>query len=494
MLHFQNHRLPDSAERYLVRFARDHSPAGIKNERAPLAHFFRYLAQFKIPMDRLNHSNHNDFDEDLARHNLARCTRMQYLAAVNRFLRWLEDERELPAGTAQLMFPNYQNHQVKAKLIELPEQAKRFLEVLLHSNKPNTVAGYRSCLRRFYYLRSQDRVRRNPYDIARSDIESFLVYSHKLGNAPSMRSDRLIQLRRYLDWLYEHSKLKTHPDELIKAEDFPRPERLLPKPFEPATDLEIQKRLEARGDIDALGVLLMRRCGLRVGELRNLTIDCVQEDLNGNVFIKVPLGKLNNERIVPLDPKTVEVVERIKRHHAYRPEVPGGTVYLISGKLGKRRGTSHLGETLRDVCRDLHVPGKLRLHRLRHSFATSLLSAGLPLQFLKALLGHNDIRMTLGYAAVTQDALRSEYFTALSKVHARYETASFPLRAPDLRQGVLRGFYDTTHAIKKYSKEHQVSDPDRVRRLIYRLNMLRHEFSVALNLPQPTENTGSDEG
>lgn len=358
MPHFQNHRLPEPAERYLARFARDHSQNSIKNERAPLAHFHRYLAQFKIPMERLNETHTRDFDEDMARHNLARCTRMQNMACVNRFLRWLEDEQLLPIGIAQKMFPHYQIHQVKAKLIELPDEAKRFLEVLLASNKPNTVAGYRSCLRGFYYMRKENGIDRRPYDINRADIEAFIIYNYKREIKPNSRADRIIQVRRYMDWLYEHKKLKTHPDELITLKDFPQREKTLPKPFQPVTDIEIQKRLETRGDIDALGVLLMRRCGLRVSELRNLTIDCAQEDLNGNQFLKVPLGKLNNERLIPLDPKTVEIVERIKRHHSYRPEAPGPTVYLISNKSGKRRAKTHLSEVLHDVCRDIHIPGK----------------------------------------------------------------------------------------------------------------------------------------
>ena len=74
----------------------------------------------------------------------------------------------------------------------------------------------------------------------------------------------------------------------------------------------------------------MRRCGLRVGELRDLTIDCVSEDLNGHWFLKIPLGKLNNERIFPLDPDTVEIVEKIKRHHSLRPEPGTNNKYLIS--------------------------------------------------------------------------------------------------------------------------------------------------------------------
>ena len=75
--------------------------------RAALSHFYRYLAQFKLSMDRLDESHARDFDEDLVRHNLKRATRKGHLGHINIFLRWLEDQGELPAGTAHRIFPNY---------------------------------------------------------------------------------------------------------------------------------------------------------------------------------------------------------------------------------------------------------------------------------------------------------------------------------------------------------------------------------------------------
>jgi integrase len=56
----------------------------------------------------------------------------------------------------------------------------------------------------------------------------------------------------------------------------------------------------------------MRRAGLRVGELRRLERDCVRDDHNGRHFLKVPLGKLNTERLVPLDAASLEIVTKLQ--------------------------------------------------------------------------------------------------------------------------------------------------------------------------------------
>ena len=93
--------------------------------------------------------------------------------------------------------------------------------------------------------------------------------------------------------------------------------------------------------------------------------------------------------------------------------------------------------------------------------------------------------MTLSYAAVTQESVRREYFTALTKLHSRYDVAAYPLKAPDLRTGVNRAFYDVQASVKKFVKEHGNPDSRKLTRLCYRLMSLRHEFSTLLRLETP---------
>jgi integrase len=62
-------------------------------------------------------------------------------------------------------------------------------------------------------------------------------------------------------------------------------------------------------------------------------------------------------------------------------------------------------------------------HRLRHTFATSMLAGGVSLPALMKLLGHRDYRMTLRYAAVTIETVTVEYASALEHVERRYDLA-----------------------------------------------------------------------
>jgi site-specific recombinase XerD len=479
MLHFRSKPLPELAESFLKELlASGRGKNTISMYRAALHHFHRFLAQQRITIQGFDEKMLLEYDEDLQRHNLKLVTRRASIGQLHIYLRWLESRGEIQLGLSKRLFPKYRADVVKGQQAELPELALRFLSVLAATNKKNTVNGYQSGLRSFYRLH-QMRTHRS-YEITRRDIEDLAIHLKDRGMAANERFMRMIQLRRYLEWLHEHGKIKTPPDFLVRQTDLPKREERLPRPFPVNVDMEVQRRLDENGSIDYLGILLMRRCGLRVGELRDLTLDCITTDFNENWFLKVPLGKLNNERIIPLDPKTVEVVKRIQAFHSGRTEPGSAQKYLISNPSGRRRSQTHFGGVLREVTLNMAIPGAVNLHRLRHSFATSLLSAGLSITTLKKLLGHRDIRMTLNYAAVTQETIRNEYFGALSKIQSKYEVAAYPLKLPDLREGMNRGFYDAQKYAKKIAGDRAEIDQDKLKRLCGRMMALRQELSDLL--------------
>ena len=192
----------------------------------------------------------------------------------------------------------------------------------------------------------------------------------------------------------------------------------------------------------------MRKTGLRIGELTSLEKNCLRSDHLGNQFLKVPLGKLDTERLVPLEESTVAIIHKLRGSD----EETARKTFLIEIETGKKTDYWNYTAVLKEACKGLETNGKIVSHRLRHTFATSLLAAGMSLVSLMKLLGHNDYRMTLRYAEITQETVTKEYFEAVSRLEHRYADLlnnTVESQEPDL----FKMLNDAVHLIQKLSAD-----------------------------------------
>ncbi len=64
-----------------------------------------------------------------------------------------------------------------------------------------------------------------------------------------------------------------------------------------------------------------------------------------------------------------------------------------------------------------------RARNNRHTFATQLLNAGVPLEVLKELMGHHSIQITLRYTQLYDATKRRQYEQAMTKIAKRQATS-----------------------------------------------------------------------
>jgi site-specific recombinase XerD len=353
----------------------------------------------------------------------------------------------------------------------IPDCAKEFIDTLRPVLKKNTCAGYVVDLRDLHAWLDARKIAL--HDVDRRAAERWLGSLADRGLAPVTRNYRILHARAYLRWLAERGDFDRNPDELLRAEDLPKIPSYLPRPFPPEVDIELQRRFRSNDNVYGQALFLMRRSGMRIGELVRLEPRCLDEDLRENVFIKVPLGKLDNERLVPLDSEAREVAEHLLRL------CPDHATFLIEPNLGRDTVIKKLRETLADAAKGLDIPGPVVSHRLRHTYATQLLNAGMSLVGVMKLLGHRSLRMTMRYAAVTQETVVNDYFKAMSKISARYEIPKHALErsladSPDPDR-MLRD-------VISYLRNAAPADPN-ASRLITRIHKLRYEIAHLENQP-----------
>lgn len=287
-----------------------------------------------------------------------------------------------------------------------------FIATLRPTRSEGTCRTYTIQLRCFHLWLKQNRVQL--IELRRKNIIRWLIYLNKKGLSVGTRNNQIVTVRIYLRYLYEQGLIRIHADELIRRTDLPKLPVYLPRPLAPEIDRQLQNRLLKSKNPLHKALLLSRRTGLRISELMALDFDCIRTDFQGHSFLKVPLGKLNNERLVPLDNATIELVETL-RNKGHKPRQ-----WLLVTPTGKKTRYQQYLCALRDVCQGLNIADKMTIHRLRHTYATSLLSAGMSLTSVMKLLGHRDYRMTLRYAEITQEAVGKQYFEALIEIEKRY--------------------------------------------------------------------------
>jgi hypothetical protein len=136
----------------------------------------------------------------------------------------------------------------------------------------------------------------------------------------------------------------------------------------------------------------------------------------------VPLGKLDTERMVPLDDETVDLLDRIAATRSPGRPIPhprtGRPADFLLTHHGRRLSQNAVRAELARAAEAAAI-GHITPHALRHTYATALVNAGVSLQALMALLGHVSAEMSLRYARLFDTTVRAEYERALALAKTR---------------------------------------------------------------------------
>jgi Phage integrase family len=151
---------------------------------------------------------------------------------------------------------------------------------------------------------------------------------------------------------------------------------------------------------------------MRAGELAGLDAGAVVQ-IGAGHWLRIPLGKLRNDRYVPLHPELTDLLaawtavslEHIRRHKRLVADHRGLLDRHLTGRIAARAG------------RAAGVPG-VHPHRLRHTPATQAINRGLRLEAIAALPGRQKTEMTLIYARIANRVAADEYAQVSAKIDA----------------------------------------------------------------------------
>jgi integrase len=261
-------------------------------------------------------------------------------------------------------------------------------------------------------------------DIGRAHIEAFKL---KLANdvtfttgqplATNTIRQRLRLLKVFFDRIIEWD-LDDAPrrNPIIHGDVPPRPEPL-PKSLDDAEMAKFMHQTDIEPDpFRKLCVLLLARTGMRVGELTNLSANPVVK-IGEHHWLHVPVGKLRNDRYVPLHPELVELIARWQADNTDRIATTGRLLTDRVSAVDRHR----VSRMVRRIAKRAGI-GHVHPHQLRHTLATQAINRGMRLEAVAALLGHKNLEMTLVYARIADRTVADEYFDVATKIDHLYSS------------------------------------------------------------------------
>jgi site-specific recombinase XerD len=233
--------------------------------------------------------------------------------------------------------------------------------------------------------------------------------------------DHLLQKRRTPKTITCHLQtIRLFFDYLINEEEIPisnpvtRISIRLPKPLpRHLKDDQVTRLLTIIRDVrDKAMFMLMLRCGLRVQEVADLTVDAVDYQRK-QIFVS--RGKGSKDRLVYVseDARSALFAYLSKR------STKGKRLFLVQKGPMKGKPLSVRGIQKRMEYYARKSKLNVSCHRLRHTMATQLLNADADLATIQDLLGHGQITTTQRYCWVANLKVQRDYYKAMEVVLQR---------------------------------------------------------------------------
>lgn len=244
-------------------------------------------------------------------------------------------------------------------------------------------------------------------DIRQADLDSWLT---RTPAAAGTVGRRVATFRRFFRWASRQSLCQINP----MSERSPlRGRRRLPRPIrEQGEQRALDAAIGATPQPYRLIFTLLRETGMRVGEVLELRWGDVTMD-SGREALRVREAKNGVERAVVLGPTaTPRSLRGLRAARRAQGRTPADYELLFQSNRGTGVSYDALHYQWAKLCVaaglvDATGGPRYTPHQLRHTRGSELLAQGQRIEIVQRVLGHRDIRSTLGYAELQQAQVRA---------------------------------------------------------------------------------------
>jgi integrase len=287
------------------------------------------------------------------------------------------------------------DQKIEAEQMTFAQLAKRYGDIKhipAEYQGDRKIAGLRALASAKHWLKRlvEHFGKRRIHSITHSEVEGYKLKMLREGKAISTANRELEVLRAVFNFAKRESWLDKSP--------FERGTPLISKADETKRDRVLSRDEESRLLATCIGrrahlyplIIAAIDTGMRKGEL--LTLRWTDVGLPSRLIrLRAFNTKTAKARTVPISDRLAIELEKLWQ----RCDDADSLVFGI---------VDNVKNGFRSACKAAGIEG-LRFHDLRHTYATRLASAGLPLNELAGLLGHTQIETTLRYANTTNESI-----------------------------------------------------------------------------------------
>ncbi len=272
-------------------------------------------------------------------------------------------------------------------------------------------------------------------EIVREDLEAFVEHEQDRGLKLSTVRLRFAVLKAFLRFMVDRG--------FMSEEVFPwklkiKMPETLPRAMDPD---DVDKLLAVKASVrDRAMILLLLRTGMRIGELLRTRVSEVNTEEQKVLIYE---GEKNQRgRVVYFSDDAKVALEAWLKKRKQWMEL------LFYGYRGKFLSYAAARMMFVKCLKEAGLSEKAyTLHCLRHTYATELINARMPLECLEKLMGHSRLGVTRRYAMLSDKTREEEYFKAMAIIERRERDGNYGC------DHELQTLLEKTQLLPSYSEE-----------------------------------------
>lgn len=298
--------------------------------------------------------------------------------------------------------------------------AKRFIQYSASNKEYATLQShYMSTFKCFSVFISKGCFLGGISNVNRNLMIEYVSYISQKGLSPITRGKRLSALSLFFETGVNNEWFQV-PPYLILKEDYPKRGKTLPRYIPEEVMQQLNQHFTALPEPIMRMTLVIQECGMRIGELCQLPLNCLKDDGKGQYRIQFMRWKMKTEESLPI---SLELAQVIKEQQQYiRENFQDNFEYLFCGRKASSifqpdpkvisidSFVSHLNRLAEefDIKDNSGKRWHFQTHQFRHTVGTRMINNGVPQHIVQRYLGHESPTMTAVYAHIHDETLRKE--------------------------------------------------------------------------------------